>query len=251
MVRLDHGMFRNYTLMSVQTYEKLLGKIGSRLFSAQTRPNTITSSEKFPVTLRYLATGESYTSLSRSFQIGVSTVNKFIHETLGIIWDKLQQDVLVLPDSADKWFQIIDEFDQIWQFPNCFGAIDEKQAQPRSGSDYYNYKHFHSIILLAMCDANYDFIMVDVGGRGRQSDGGVFKNCDFYERPQVYVSDTAFGLRRRGMRPFAGAGTGSLSKDKKLFNYRLSRARRTTENDMQYYSPPLNSAIGLKKVNLL
>ena len=68
-------------------------------------------------------------------------------------------------------------------FPHCLGAMGGKHIEiippADSGSQFYNYKHRHSMLLLGIVDARYRFILADFGINGRISDGGVLQNTFF------------------------------------------------------------------------
>ena len=52
-------------------------------------------------------------------------------------------------------------------------------ADPGPGSLYYNYKGTFSLVLMALVDADYRLIYVDIGEYGSNSDHGIFKNSLF------------------------------------------------------------------------
>lgn len=164
----------------------------------------------------------------------------------------LQDEFMKVPDSPEEWKKIANDFLALWNFPMCLGALDGKHISisppPKSGSAYYNYKHFFSIVLMALVDANLNFFYVDIGTNGRVSDGGVWEKCSFNKRlhnaelglpglenipgtnvavPYVIVADDAFPLEQHIMKPYPGQQS-AISK--RIFNYRLSRARRVSEN---------------------
>ena len=79
-----------------------------------------------------------------------------------------------VPNDAGEWRAIADAFERKWNMPHCLGAIDGKhmpiQQPPKSGMLYYNFKTFFSIMLLAIPDANYKFIFVDISQEGSAGD---------------------------------------------------------------------------------
>jgi len=84
-----------------------------------------------------------------------------------------------MPEPTEEtWKTVAQKYKDMWHFPNCIGAIDGKhiniECPINSGSTFFNYKGSHSVVLLALVDADYKFIAVDVGSYGRNSDGGFF-----------------------------------------------------------------------------
>ena len=78
------------------------------------------------------------------------------------------------------------------------------QAPAKSGSLFSNYKKNFSIVLLALCDASYQFTAVDIGEAGKQSDGGVFANSNL-GRSMVNASriiENIFGILAARFRIF-------------------------------------------------
>lgn len=119
--------------------------------------------------ISYLAHGDTRVSKHWEFRIGRSTVHKVINDTCRAIVKVLQPKYLS-PPIEEEWTKIAKDFLDIWQFPNCFGSIDGKhiriKAPSNSGSKYFNYKKYFSMVLLAVCDAQYRFTYVDVGQYG-------------------------------------------------------------------------------------
>ena len=81
---------------------------------------------------------------------------------------------------------------------------------------YYTFQGFHSIILLALVDADYKFLWVEVGANGASSDAQVFNSSDLKDTiedgsigfpaadnlpgddnniPYFIIGDDAFSLR--------------------------------------------------------
>lgn len=146
-----------------------------------------------------------------------------------------------MPATEEQWLQVGKKFHRRWNFPRCVGAIDGKhvriQCPPASGSQYYNYKGFFSLILFAIVDAEYDFIYVNIGASGRAGDAAIWNECSFKQALEqntlnlptnhVCVGDDAFPLKTYLLKPYSKR---NLSRREKVFNYRLSRARRIVEN---------------------
>ncbi|XP_063794791.1 uncharacterized protein LOC134956748 [Pseudophryne corroboree] len=228
----------------------------------------ISVQDRLVATLRYVATGRSLQDLKFSTLISPQAMGLIIPETCKALYTVLKNDYFKFPTSAEEWRAIAEEFQDQWNFPNCGGAIDGKHVRitppSNSGSLYFNYKGYFSIVLMAIVNADYEFIYIDVGKNGRASDGGCLKDTIFYERllsnqlhlPEaesckngmnfVFVADEAFALHEHILKPFPQR---SLTHEKRIFNYRLSRARRVVKNAFGILSRRFrifNSAIDLR-----
>lgn len=199
-----------------------------------------------------MSTGESFRSLQFAFRISSSYISKIVKDTLQVLNEKLTP-IFLPPIKSDELKAKVEEFGQKWNSPNCVGAVDGKHVRvfcpKRTGSLYFNYKNFFSIVLLAVVDANYKFIFTEVGSYCKEGDSGIFDKSNLGKLyrsgnlfpppcklpgssvvlPHGFVGDEAFRIHTHMMKPFTRP-VASADNRKAIFNYRLSRARRVSEN---------------------
>ncbi len=99
-----------------------------------------------------------------------------------MVYLQMYYSLFQCPTTADEWKKVSEGFQTIAKFPNCLGALDGKHIRirplplpPHCGAQFFNYKHFNLIVMMALVDSIYRFLYVDVGCNGRVSDGGVFR----------------------------------------------------------------------------
>ncbi|XP_067948826.1 uncharacterized protein [Watersipora subatra] len=176
--------FHSYFRMRPNAFNHILQTINHRIRKNDTNMRkAIDPRTRLYVTLHYLATGTSYNVIATHYALGRSTVSGIIQDTCQAIVDIMGPIYLKPPTSHVEWRNIADKFYESWDFPNCVGAIDGKhiliRSPDESGSTYYNYKKTFSINLIAVADATYKFLIVDIGQQGSASDGGVWDHSNF------------------------------------------------------------------------
>ena len=103
---------------------------------------------------------------------------------------------------------------------------------------------------MALVDADYKFLWIDVGSDGSSNDASIYNASELKEGmesannmfhlpaerslpgddvpiPYFIVGDNAFGINRSLMNPFS---IRNMGYHERIFNYRLSRVRRVVEN---------------------
>ena len=180
------------------------------------------------ITLRFLATGNSFQSMEFNWCTAHNTIGKFIPEMCDAIVEEYAREVFRTPTTTDGWLEIAKGFQERWNFPYSCGALDGKHVaiwKPKqSGSIYYNYKGFFSIVILVLCDANYKALWAHVGSPGSESDCGIYNDSPMFQgiqdetiklpppeplpndnedTPYFFIGDDMFPLRQHMVKPFS------------------------------------------------
>ena len=250
----DPRAFQNFMRMPPAMFDEIV----QRLTPALTKETTnwrapLDPGLKVALTLRHLASGAKYREMQYGWRFPHNTISLVVREVCEAIVEEYRDELLAPPKTAAEWRQISDNWMNSWNFPHVIGAIDGKhiacKAPANTGSDYFNYKGFFSVILLAVVTSDYKFLWIDVSGKGSSSDAHIYNASDFREGlqnndiigfpqpdplpgdtediPYFLVGDNAFALRTYMMKPY---GNRDMTRKQRIFNYRLSRARRVVEN---------------------
>lgn len=250
----DPRSFQNFMRMPPDMFDEIVQRLTPRLTKQTTNFRVpLDPGMKVAITLRHLASGAKYHDMQYAWRVPHNTISKVVREVCEAIIEEYLEEQMSPPTTEEGWRQLSDDWYQRWNFPHVVGAVDGKhvacKAPPNSGSEYYNYKGFFSVILFAMVTSDYKFLWVDVSGNGSASDAQIFNNSELKEGlenntirgwpqpdplpgdnqnvPYFLVGDDAFSLKTYMMKPY---GARNLDRDYRIYNYRLSRSRRVVEN---------------------
>ena len=175
----DTAEYKEMMRMSHADFQRVLSYIEQDITRKQVLGGNIPPKERLALAIRFLATGETYRSLSYQFRISTRAISYIIKEVCEAIIKNMRNTYLKVPSSPEEWLTVAEKFESRWQFPNSIGAIDDKhitmQPPGNSGSYYYNYKHTNYIVLMAV--PNYECLYYDIGTNGRVNDGGVWESA--------------------------------------------------------------------------
>ena len=251
--REDKKTFRNYVRVPHDLFEEMVERLSPMLKKKHTTMrDPLPVALKLAVTLRFLASGCKYTDLHFAFRVSVSAISRFVPPVCDAIIRVYKAEAIKLPTTPEEWKEVANQFSVKWNYHNCIGALDGTHIPIRKpiggGSTYFNYKKFHSIILLGIVDASYRFMYVHIGAAGSEGDASTWNRCSFHrslrtgtaglpepaplpydDHPVPYhlVADDAFYLDEHLMKPYAHR---TQVRHERIFSYRVSRARRIVEN---------------------
>ncbi|CAJ0594880.1 unnamed protein product [Cylicocyclus nassatus] len=170
--------FLEFIRQKPDEFEDLYERIGSRLEHLRTHAGPISGRHRLMIYLRFVAQRMSFRAYALDLGMGKSTVSNIVKQVTEAIICVLHNQAFP-PLTHEKFEDVATKTQERFDYPRAVGFIDGKhiniQKPARSGSVFWNYKHYYSIILLAIADADYRIMAYDIGAAGRAGDAGAFR----------------------------------------------------------------------------
>lgn len=91
----DPERYKNFLRMNEETFNKLLAMLHSSITKKDTNMRqAVSSRDRLAITLRFLATGETYASLSTSLRVPACTISLIVPQVCKAIYDVLKEEYL-------------------------------------------------------------------------------------------------------------------------------------------------------------
>ena len=83
-------LFEKRCFLTVSSFsECFFGMVGPKIFHKNARREAIGPGERLSVTLRYLVTGDAFSTIAANYRLSDTTVGRIVKETCSALWDVL------------------------------------------------------------------------------------------------------------------------------------------------------------------
>ena len=246
----DEKWKKNFRLTKEKFYE-LVDMLRPYISPDDTSPNhrKLDADKKLAVCLYYLKDTGSMWMTANTFGIHQTTVSKIVFDICDAITRKLGPRFLYMPRTEDEVKQKATCMEMKFGMPQALGSIDGTHIpiiRPSQASqDFFNYKHFFSLSVQAVCDFRGIFMDVDCRRPGSLHDAKTFANSKVRKNmssnkipityhtllpgrskvPNYLIGDPAYPLTPYCMKEYTSCNTNAQV----IFNNMLRSARNQVE----------------------
>ena len=181
---MNHAQFRHWFHMNPSTFDTVvlvLENRDNRCGQMHSGCKSMPIDKCLGMMLSFVGCQIPLYHLSNMFDV---SEDAFIRNTDCILWllEELKEEVIAWPAKSDYDIMAC-AFDQIGMyFPNVLGAIDgchlPIELHEEDAVNFYNFKQYHSINLMAVSLSDLRFSYIFAGWPRHSHDGHVFRNLD-------------------------------------------------------------------------
>ena len=185
----DDSRFYETFRMTRATFYYILSKISDQIRKKFVTEEPIPRDFRLAITIFRLSRGGYLFTIREMCGLQKSTVCMIVNESCSVIintfWDENVKQHF--PTSEDEIRHVMGNFGEEWQFPYAFAAVDGSHFHikclnggAQAVQQYFSFKGFYSIVLMALVDAEYRFIWASVGAPGNAHDSTLLQSTDLW-----------------------------------------------------------------------
>lgn len=213
----DREMYKQYRFTRAGCM-KIIDLLHNDLVPATQRNHAIPPSLQVFTALKFYATGSLLTCAGNDTGISIASASRIIRR-VSLSLERRKNQRIIFPTTPAAVEKTKANFFALQGFPNTVGAVDCTHVQLRGcnlGPNehvFVNRKHYHSINVQLMCDADYRITNVVARWPGSKHDQSIFQNSrvgQMMEDGQInglLIADGGYYLRPWMMTPFASPST--------------------------------------------
>ena len=137
------------------------------------------------LSLRYLATGDNFTTVGDSFGVHKSTVSRTLDRFLNAVRATMVDEMIKFP-GADAMGYVVEKFRDIQGMPCVIGCIDgshvEIKTPIKNEGQFVNRHGTHSINMMCVCGPSLRFYYVSAKNPGCVNDSRIFRTSSLCDR---------------------------------------------------------------------
>ena len=154
----DVPSYKNFMRMERSMFQELVDRLTPRLEKQDTWYRlAMETGLKLAVTLRHLATGETYRSMQYGWRVAHNTISILINEVCEAIIAEYVEEIVHCPATQQEWQHVAHHFGA--SYPGCIGW----QTCPDPMSEEWwlqllQLQEVPFIVLMGLVDADYKFL---------------------------------------------------------------------------------------------